>query len=320
MRRRNLIRHLAGGAALGFIESGLCAGAQGRKGPVPSGKPLLGFSCYGMRKTPVREALEQIARIGYKGVELTLIPGWDTEPKQLTKAKRDEIRRQIGSLGLTLSSLQESLQLTEPNAMTKLGFDINYSRAENLERLRVAAALAHELSPGAPAVIETQVGGRAGAWEESKREMADRLSEWAKALEPLKAVVAIKGFVGTAMDTPDKMLWLVNQVNSPWIRIGYDYSHLKVLGLDLRDTIRQVGSRLAFIHVKDSVGTPEKFRFLLPGDSGEINYQQYAQSLAEVGYRGPVVVEVSVHVSGQPGYDAVAAAKRSWDNLGRYFG
>jgi sugar phosphate isomerase/epimerase len=272
-----------------------------------------------MKNVPVSEAINHIAKIGYKGLELTLIPGWDTEPKLLSKAKRIAIRKQIGDLGLTLSSLQESLQLAEPNAMTKLGYNINYSQAENLERLRVAADLAHELSPGAPAVIETQVGGRAGAWEESKRGMAGRLEEWAKALEPLLTVLAIKGFVGTAMDTPDKMLWLLDEVKSPWIRAGYDYSHLKLVGLDLRETIRQLGRRIAFIHVKDSVGTPEKFRFLLPGDSGEIDYREYARALGEVGYVGPVMVEVSVHVSGQPGYDAVAAAKRSWDNLSRFF-
>ena len=78
-------------------------------------------------------------------------------------------------------------------------------------------------------------------------------------------------------------------------------------------------ARTAFIHVKDSVGTPEKFRFLLPGDSGEIDYKVYAQTLADVGYVGPVLVEVSAHVSEQPGYDAVAAAKRSWDNLSPFF-
>jgi sugar phosphate isomerase/epimerase len=322
MRRRNLLRTLAGGAAFGLLGGGRLAEAQSTAGRIRSGqsrKPLLGFSTYGMKQIPVYEAISHIAKIGYKGLEFTLIPGWETDPKQLSKTKRADIRKRIGDLGLTLSSLQESLQLADPNAMTKLGFKINYTQAENLERLREAAALAHELSPGVPPVIETQAGGRAGAWEESKRGMADRLSEWAKALEPLKTVAAIKGFVGTAMDTPDKMLWLVDQVKSPWIRIGYDYSHLKLLGLDMRKTIQQVGSRLAFIHVKDSVGTPEKFRFLLPGDSGEINYKEYAQALNEVGYRGPVMVEVSVHVSGQPGYDPIAAAKRSWDNLSPFF-
>ena len=294
----------------------LTGGADAQR---PSRKPLLAYSYYGMKTIPIHEALGHIAKIGYKGLEITLIPSWETEPKLLSKAKRAEIRKQIGGLGLTLSAVQESMQLAEPNAMSKLGYSINYTQQQNLERLRDAVAAAHELSPGAPAVVETQVGGDAGKWEESKRGMADRLGEWAKALEPLKTVLAIKGFVGTAMNTPDKMLWMLDQVKSPWIKAGYDFSHLKMYGLDLRETIRQVCPRAAFAHVKDSVGTPEKFRFMLPGDSGEVDYKVYAQTLTEVGYTGPVTVEVSAHVSGQPGYDAVAAAKRSFDNLSPFF-
>ena len=306
---------------MGLLGSGPVADAQtaGGRGRGQSRRPLLSYSYYGMKKIPIQEALGHIAKIGFKGLEITLIPSWETEPKLMDKATRAAIRKQIGGLGLTLATVQESMQLAEPNAMTKLGYNINYSAAENLERLRQAVEVAHDLSPGAPAVVETQVGGRPADWEMSKRAMADRLGEWAKALEPLKTVLAIKGFVGTGMETPEKMLWMLEQVKSPWIRLGYDFSHLKVYGFDLRTTIRQLGPHAVFAHVKDSVGTPEKFRFMLPGDSGEVDYKVYAQTFAEVGFAGPVIVEVSAHVSEQPGYDAVAAAKKSFDNLSPFF-
>lgn len=306
MRRRDLIGALAGGAAV------LGLSAQSRK-------PLLGFSLYGMKQIPVREAINHIARIGYKAMELTLMPTWNTEPKLLSPADRAEIRKQIGDLGLTFASVQESVQLASPNTMANLGFNMNYSKKENLERLREAAAVAHEVSPGPPAVIESPVGGRSAEWEARKHEIAGELGVWAKTLEGLKTVLAIKGFVGTAVDRPENVLWLLGQVKSPWIRCGYDYSHYKVLGLDMRQTIRLLAGSAVFMHVKDSVGTAEKYRFMLPGDSGEINYKEYAQTLAEVGYRGPLLVEVSVHVSGQPGYDAVAGAKHAFDNLAPFF-
>ena len=313
MRRREAIGMLAGAGMVARAQSGK------RRNQPASGKPVLGFSLYGMRNIPVRQALNHVAGIGYKTVELTVMPGWDTEAKLLSARDRREIRKQIGDLGLTLATVQDSVQLAFPNAMVNLGFKMDYSKEQNLERLREAAALAHELSPGAPAVIESPPGGRAAEWEQIKRGMADELAVWAKTLEPLKTALAIKGFVGTALDRPERVLWLLDQVKSPWIRNGYDYSHYKVLKLGLRETLQPVASRTAFIHVKDSVGTPEKFRFLLPGDSGEIDYKEYAQILAEVGYRGPVLVEVSVHVSGQPGYDAVAAAKHCWENLSPFF-
>jgi sugar phosphate isomerase/epimerase len=319
MRRRNMIRALAGGGVAALAGERSFAAMQSGAHPgaaAQSRKPLLGFSYYGMRTIPVRQAIGHIAKIGYKAVEITLMPTWETEPKLLSKTDRAEIRKQIGDLGLVLASVQESLQLMDPNTLG----NPNYSKPEKLERLRAAAAMAHELSPGAPALIETPVGGQTAAWEERKREMADELGTWAKTLEPLKTVLAIKGFVGSVVDRPDRVEWLLDQVKSPWIRGGYDYSHFKLLGLGMRETMLELARRAVFIHVKDSVGNAEKFRFLLPGDSGEINYKEYAETLGEVGYHGPVVVEVSIHVSGQPGYDAVAAAKHSWDNLSPYFG
>ena len=63
--------------------------------------------------------------------------------------------------------------------------------------------------------------------------------------------------------------------------MGYDYSHYKIHGLDMRRTMRQLVGRSVFIHVKDSVGTEQNYRFLLPGDSGEIDYKEYAEILRE---------------------------------------
>ena len=236
------------------------------------------------------------------------MPTWDTEPKLLSKTDRTDIRKQIGDLGLELSAVMESLRLGP-----------NTNKEAYLERLRTAAELAHELSPGAPAIIETAVGGRSTAWEETKREMADQLGVWAKTLESMKTVLAIKGHVGNALDRPEKMLWMFDQVKTPWVRMGYDYSHYKIHGLEMRKTMEQLVGHSAFIHVKDSVGTEANYRFLLPGDSKEIDYKEYNKILGEIGYKGPVLVEVSAQVFGQPDYDGVAAAKRCWDNLAPIF-
>lgn len=286
----------------GFAEAQTEAQSQ------PIGKPLFGFKQYGMKRIPVRQAIAHIARIGYKALELTLMPTWDTDPKLLTKRDRIDIRNQIGDLGLELSAVMESLRLG-PDADKEM----------YLERLKTAAELAHELSPGAPAMIETAVGGRSAAWEDTKAEMADQLGVWASTLEPLRTVLAIKGHVGNALDKPERVLWMFDRVMSPWVRIGYDYSHYKIHGLDMRKTMQQLVGRSVFIHVKDSVGTEENYRFLLPGDSGEIDYKEYASILREIGYQGPVLAEVSLQLSERPGYDGVAAAKRCWQNLAPYF-
>ena len=120
-----------------------------------------GFSLYGMKSIPIRSALDLCAQIGYKAVELALMPGWDTEPKLLLKAGRGELRKKLKDLDLTLPALMENLKLLGPEA----------EQRANLERLKAAAGIAHEVSPGPPAVIETILGGRPSEWDQKKQEI-----------------------------------------------------------------------------------------------------------------------------------------------------
>ena len=268
----------------------------------------LGFSLYGMKTIPVRAALGEVARIGYKSTELCLRAGWDTEPKRITKTDRAEIRDRIAELGLSLPAVMENIALARPGG----------SVAANLERLRAAAEICHEASPGPPALIETTIGGQSAAWDKMKDAMADELGAWAKMAERLETTLAIKPHSKTAMNLPERALWLIDQVKSPWIKLVYDYSHYEVNRLDMRETMAQIATRSVFAHIKDSEGGPDDFRFLLPGD-GRIDYKAYVEALTGVGYCGPVMVEVSVDVFDQPGYDPVAAAKRVWERVSPAF-
>ena len=268
-----------------------------------------GFSLYGMKSIPVRSALDLCGQIGYKSVEFALMPGWDTEPKRLSKADRSELRKKLKDLDLTLPAVMENLKLLGPEA----------EQRANLERLKAAAGMAHEVSPGAPAAIETILGGRPGEWEQKKQAMAEELRVWAGTLAARKTIVAIKPHVAGAMDLPEKALWLVSQVASPWVKLVYDYSHYELHNLDLKETMRQLVGQSVFVHIKDSEGDASKFKFLLPGD-GRMDYKAYVQALTAAGYNGAVVVEVSAQISGQPGYDPVYAAKHCYEKVAPAFG
>ena len=268
-----------------------------------------GFSLYGMKTVPWRDGLRHVARIGYKATELSLRPGWNTEPKLLTKTDRAEIRARISDLGLALPSVMENLGLARPGG----------TAAANLERLKAAAEICYECSPKPPALIETTVGGRPNTWEEIKNGMADELAQWAKALEQLKVVLAIKCHSKNAMSRPEYALWLTDQVKSPWVKVVYDYSHFLANGLDMKTTMQQMIPSAVFVHIKDTEGRAPTHRFLLPGD-GNIDYKKvYVPSLTALGYRGPVVVEVSVDVFDQPGYDPIKAAEHVWEKVSPAF-
>jgi sugar phosphate isomerase/epimerase len=288
--------------------SWMAMAAGGAIARAQSGPLVFGFSLYGMKTLSWRDGLGHVARIGYKSTELCLRPGWDTEAKLLSKADRAEIRKRINGLGLQLASVMENLALARPGG----------SLQANLDRLRSAAEVCHECSPGAPALIETTVGGRPDSWDAMKSAMAEELGAWARTAEESQTTLAIKAHSKTAMCRPERLLWLADRVKSTRLKLVYDYSHFMAFGLDMRETMRQVAPRAVFVHIKDTIGTAPDHRFVLPGD-GTIDYKTYVKNLTALGYRGPVVVEVSVDVFGQDGYDPVKAAEHVWAKLSPVF-
>ncbi|OWK37452.1 sugar phosphate isomerase/epimerase family protein [Fimbriiglobus ruber] len=268
-------------------------------------KPFrFGFGQYGMLSLSNAEYLKTCIAIGYDCVEFAPQPGWPADPKALTAADRRELRDRMADAGLVLSSLLVGVREPAPDP----------AHAANLDTLKACAELGHALAPSAPPVLVTNLGGKPEDWENVREKVADHLTAWADVTKAAKTVIAVKPHVKSVLHTPEGGKWVLDKVNSPWLRLVYDYSHYVLQGLKLADTIAAIVPHSAMVHLKDAKGTPDKFEFLLPGD-GSTDYPLYAKLLREAGYRGPVVVEVSNQISRKPGYDGVAAAKTCYARL-----
>jgi sugar phosphate isomerase/epimerase len=288
-----------------FLHSalGLAALPHLTHGAAPGGISL-GFSLYGMKTLPLSEALKTCAEIGYANVEFALNAGYPTEPKVFTAESRQEAARQLSTLKLDLPCLMVNLSLTADDK----------AHAQALQTIRDAAQVAVDLNAARPAILETVCGGKPATWEQQKSGMAERLQSWAETAEKVKTTITIKAHVGSAVNSPERLLWLLDQVKSPAIQVAYDYSHFELQGIGMEESMKLLLPRTKFIHVKDSVGEPGKFQFLLPGE-GRIDYVKYFSALKQHGYAGPVVVEVSGQIFNKPGYEPVAAAKKCYTVL-----
>lgn len=264
----------------------------------------LGFSLYGMKTLSLDQALKTCAEIGYRNVELTLNPGYPTEPKLLSAGARKALRDNLASLKLDISGLMLNLSLTVDDQV----------HTKNLDILKEAAQFGCDLLSPAKPVIETVLGGKPLEWDTVKDRMVERLKEWASVAEKTEVLLAVKAHVGSAVNTPERLMWLLQKVDSKAVKAAYDYSHFKLQGIGLEDSLKALLPHTRFIHVKDAAGDAKKFQFLLPGD-GDTDYAVYFELLRKHGYKGPVVVEVSGQVFNKPGYDPVAAAKKCFTVL-----
>jgi inosose dehydratase len=224
----------------------------------------LGFSLYGMKTLPIDEALATCASIGYRNVEFALNPGFPTEPKALNTSERKRLAAKLAELKLDLSALMLNMSLAaDATAQGKFREDI-----------KEAAQLAHDLSPQKVPVVETVLGGKPAEWDQIKDRMAENLHAWATVAAEGQISLAIKAHVGSAVDSPERLLWLLQKADQHAIRAAYDYSHFQLHGIPLEESLKALLPFTKFIHVKDSIGDSKKFQFVLPGE-GHTDYAAY---------------------------------------------
>jgi len=291
MTRRGFVRRSTVGAAL------LAAGV--RAAPAAATDLSLGFSLYGMKTLPLPRALEECRRIGYRNVELAMFAGFPTDPARLDVPTRARIRSELAAAALPVSSLLISLSLAADAP----------GHARHLANLELAARFAAEISPASPPLIQTVLGGVPLEWEEKKDLMAGRLKEWDAVARRHGVTIAVKAHVASAVNSPERLLWLFQAANSGNLAIAYDHSHYVLAGLSIPASFAALAPHVRFVHLKDARMDGKDVRFLLP-DEGGTDYAAYFQLLRRAGFRGPCVAEVSSQIFNRAGYDPVVAAQR----------
>jgi len=290
-----------------FIQSSIALSSAAALGAEPEKKETaltLGFSLYGMKTLKTGDALLRLSSIGYDSVEFCLNDGWDAAPKNLTPKRRRALRILLDHYELKLTALMLNLSLA-------------VDQKRNLEKLKETAEVGRDLSPDTHPLIETVMGG--GKWSEVKNKYRDSLGEWAETAKATKTLICVKPHRSGAVNRPVDAVWLVEQIKSPWIKLAYDYSHFAHRNMKLEDTLKTMIPHTRFIHVKDTIIKDGNPRFVLPGESGLIDYQKLIWRAHELGYRGDINVEVSGQVWNQPGYDPIAAALKSYRNIAPAF-
>lgn len=265
----------------------------------------IAYGNYGMPEIPYATVVEQIAEIGYDGLEICTGPRYATAPEKLTSAERLHLRQLMADQGLELDKLMI-------NGYTLLTSD-DEEHARNLDHLRRAIELGSDLGLTQRVAVNT-AGGRIDDWETKRNLLVERAGDWARVAAEHDSLFALEPHVGAIVHSPDRTLWMLDQVDHPNLKINFDYSHFELIDVPLAEAIETLKPYIVGTHVKDVQGRPPDFRFLLPGE-GEVNYVDYIQQMAGIGYDGFITVEISAHIFNRPGYDPFAAARTSYRAL-----
>lgn len=266
----------------------------------------IGFSTWGMPTLSADAAIGAVARIGFDSIELTVIPGWSTELDTLDAAERKRIRGLVDSHGLHLCAVAGHRSLVAPDPE---------EHADNWRRLLGAVDLCTDWGgPKGVPVLDTTAGGRPDEFDDLKAPIIDRLGELCDYAAQRGVGIAIEPHVSSSLNSIERTLWLLEQVNCPNLTVAFDISHFNVQGVPIETSVDALAPHAVFTHVKDERGIAPNHDFLIPGE-GEFDYVRYLKAMHAVGYKEDVCVEISIMVQRRPDYDPVAAAQRSYDVL-----
>lgn len=254
----------------------------------------IGYCTWGMKNVPMEEALPAVAEIGYSGIELAVTPGWPTELESLDAGRRKRLKQLLA---------QNNLALTAVASHTSMCEDDEVKNESHMERLREAMDLAVELDHvNERPIVVSLVGGRSEEWATKKELVTERVHALGEDAAKRGVVLAVEPHSGTALDLPDKAVWLLQEVDHPAVRLNFDISHFDVMGIGIDECVPQMATYAVHTHVKDQRGRYPHHEFLTPG-SGPFDFVHYLEAMDAAGYTGFICVEVSVMVQRKAGYD-----------------
>ncbi len=270
----------------------------------------LGYSTWGMPTVPINTAISHIANLGFDGIELTIIPPFTTELSTLDAVERKRIASMLKQHNLALPAIAAHSNLMDIDPE---------SHARNMWRLKGGVDLAVELAQGEELpVVNTTSRGKPEEWDTKKDFLAERVGELVDYGASKGVTIAMEPHIGATIDTPDKVLELLEIVNSPYFKVNFDISHFDIVGMPTEDTVSALAAVSAHTHVKDQRGIAPDFEFLIPGE-GTFDYVGYLKAMQAHGYDGFITAEVSFMVQARENYDPLAAVTLSYETLSKAF-
>jgi sugar phosphate isomerase/epimerase len=263
----------------------------------------LGFSVWAMRELPVDQQLTIVREAGYASTCLVSGPTFPLDAVKIDIGEKKRIRKLLNESELELSAIAGHATQLEP--------DPDKLRA-NADRIKATIDLAADLAgPEGPPCVVSMGYGAPATYEQDRVLLAERFGKLAEHAGTRGVTLVLEPHVGQAMDEPEKVVALLEAVNSPHFRLNLDNSHFEVMGRDLDDYLPTLIPYSVHTDLKDQSGISPDHQFLVPGE-GDFDYARYLKAMEKVGYTGCVTIEISVMVQRRPDYDPAEVARRSF--------
>ena len=253
----------------------------------------LSFSSNAFKKFSLDNAIREIAKIGYKGVEILCdIP--HAYPPEFSEEQTKKIKNLISDLDIGISNL---------NAFTLYAigdvYHPSWIEADNkLREIRVKHTIdciylakklgAKNLStePGGPISIQkTEVGSHV-----LLKIFAEGLKKVKNIAEENNVKILVEPEPSLLIENSEQFLHLMKTICSDYIKLNFDIGHFYCVKEDPSETILKLIDYIEHFHLSDIAYNRVHYH-LIPG-IGSINFEQVFDTIKKIGYKGFVTVEL----------------------------
>lgn len=271
----------------------------------------LAFSTNAFKKHSLSEAIDAIASIGYRGVEIMAdVP--HANPASFDREQREALKQLLRLRGLAVSNLNAFTLFAQGDTYHPTWIEDDADLRDARIRHTIACTeLAVELGsrtvslqPGGPLIGTTLTR------VDAARRFADGLSRVLDAARRHNVILAIEPEPGLLIETSQEYLEFktAHFGDEPLVKMNCDIGHLFCVGEDPADVIRSMPGQIAHLHLED-IGKNRVHQHLTPG-KGVIDFRSVFAALRDVGYTGWTTVELYPYET-----TAAGVAKIAWEYL-----
>ena len=258
---------------------------------------------------PYDDAIRRIAKLGFKGVELTV---WSEEflNNYYTQETNRFLNQLIRDEGLRLSEVFcIPPGMATPDTKVRDG-SVEYFRrvldvAKQLGTDTVVALAPTPFDLDFPFIMERPTSQEWTVdlpanldWKQNWQDMIGVLARFAEACEEMEMRVALEPHPHRMMHNSAGMLRILDQIDSPCIGLNLDPSHLLPMGEIPQVVTYEVGKNVFNTHLSDNDG--QSNAHWRPG-KGKIDWPRFLRALKNIGYTGALSLELE-DVPGAAGY------------------
>jgi sugar phosphate isomerase/epimerase len=248
----------------------------------------LGCSTLNFARMPRREALDTVARLGFRLVDLGMLRPFNVGENEFKALHLDALTADAGEVALVRDELAErDLQLVALNAGGGY-LNLAWERDEAVAYVARAIDICRDLG-GRVVTIQSGKLLRGTDWKANAEYVVPAVRELAAQAEQAGVELHIEGphleMITHDLKTTSDFMAMVDHDN---VFVTMDPSHIVVADEDPVEVTRALAPQIRHVHIRDGAGSSP---VIVPG-LGEIDFPGFVRVLREHDYAGPMMIEL----------------------------